>query len=257
MSPNSGSLYTVAGVDTVLFCAAAFFAAFVSGLAGFAFGLIVMPVWLHLISPLQAATLIALYAMVLQAYPVWKLRHAVRIRRLLPLVIGGLAAQPFGIEFLKVTPAATMRAVMGVFLVAFSLYSLLKPTLTPVKGERPLIDGGVGVLSGLVGGATGLAGLLPAIWATLRGWSKDEQRAVFQPVGFVLFLGMLVGLGGTGSIDRPTLLLFATGLPAVGLGLWLGLGLYGRLDDEAFRRIVLIVLLLSGVVLVAEHLLKA
>ena len=69
---------------------AGFVAAFVSGLAGFAFGLIVMPVWLHLMSPLQAAALIALYAMVLQGYQLWKLRHAIRVGRLLPLVVGGL-----------------------------------------------------------------------------------------------------------------------------------------------------------------------
>jgi uncharacterized membrane protein YfcA len=244
-------------VDIVLFCAAAFAAAFVSGLAGFAFGLIVMPIWLHVVSPLQAAALIALYAMVLQAYPVWKLRHALRIRRVLPLVIGGLAGIPLGIEFLRVTPADTMRGVIGVFLVAFSLYSLLKPALRPVTGERPLLDGGVGVLGGVLGGATGLAGLVPAIWATLRGWSKDEQRAVFQPVGVALFFAMLLFLGGTGTYDRPTLLLFLLGLPGVVFGLWLGLRLYGRLDEAAFRKIVLVVLLLSGVVLIVERLLRS
>ena len=121
-------------METILFCAATFVAAFVSGIAGFAFGLIVMPVWLHLISPLQAAALIALYAMILQGYPMWKLRRAIDIRRLLPLVIGGLVGLPLGIELLRVTPAATMRVVIGVFLVAFSLYSLAKPALTLVRG---------------------------------------------------------------------------------------------------------------------------
>jgi uncharacterized membrane protein YfcA len=253
---TGGPCYSAPGVDIVLFCLAAFAAAFVSGVAGFAFGLIVMPVWLHLVSPLQAAALIALYAMILQGFPMWKLRHAIRMRRLLPLVIGGLVGLPVGVELLRVTPAATMRVVIGFFLVAFSLYNLLKPTLRPVTGDRPLIDGGMGVVSGVVGGATGLAGLVPAIWATLRGWPKDEQRAVFQPAGVALFLGMLAILGGAGTYDVPTLRLFLIGLPGVILGLWLGLRVYGRLDDAAFRTIVLVVLLLSGVVLVAERLVR-
>jgi uncharacterized membrane protein YfcA len=240
-------------VELALFCAAAFVASFVSGVAGFAFGLIVMPVWLYLLSPVQAATLIALYAFVLQAYPVWKLRHEIRIQRLLPLIAGGLLGIPFGIEFLRLATAETMRVVVGLFLVAFSLYGLLKPALPPIRGERPLTDGGIGVVSGVVGGATGLAGLVPAIWATLRGWSKDEQRAVFQPVGVALFAAMFAWLGGTGTIDRPTVYSFLIGLPAVLLGLWLGLRLYGKLDESAFRKVILIVLLVSGIALVVPR----
>jgi uncharacterized membrane protein YfcA len=115
----------------------------------------------------------------------------------------------------------------------------------------PLADGAAGVASGIVGGATGLAGILPTIWASTRGWSKDEQRAVFQPVGVAIFAGCLLWLGGTGSFDRASLLLFLAGLPALFAGNWLGLRFYGRLDEAGFRKIVLGLLLLAGVALVA------
>jgi uncharacterized membrane protein YfcA len=36
------------------------------------------------------------------------------------------------------------------------------------------------------------------------------------------------------------------------IGMWIGLKLYGRLEEAAFRRIVLILLLISGVSLVAR-----
>jgi uncharacterized membrane protein YfcA len=39
---------------------------------------------------------------------------------------------------------------------------------------------------------------------------------------------------------------FLLGLPALALGTWVGLKLFGKLDDQAFRRVVLILLLLSG-----------
>jgi len=36
---------------------------------------------------------------------------------------------------------------------------------------------------GILGGLTGLAGIVTTVWCGMRGWGKDEQRAVFQPVG--------------------------------------------------------------------------
>jgi uncharacterized protein len=56
-------------------------------------------------------------------------------------------------------------------------------------------------------------------------------------------------LGGQGSISRDLIWLFVLGLPAVLAGTWAELKLYGRLDEAQFRRLVLIVLLVSGVVL--------
>jgi uncharacterized membrane protein YfcA len=53
-------------------------------------------------------------------------------------------------------------------------------------------------------------------------------------------------LGGTGMIGGDTLALFLIGLPALALGTWAGLKLFGKLDDQAFRRIVLVLLMISG-----------
>lgn len=237
--------------DLSLFVAAAFTAAFVAGLAGFAFGLVAMAIWLHLLTPTQTAILIMFYALIVQGYAVWKLRAALKPRRLLPFVIGGLVGIPLGVELLRVAPAESMRVAIGVFMVAFSLYNLFKPAIAPLKGERPFADGSIGALSGIIGGATGLATILPTIWSTLRGWPKDEQRAVFQPVGVVLFFTMAVWLGGTGTIDGATLRLFLIGLPAVLVGTWAGLKLYARLDDQGFRRVVLVLLLVAGLALIA------
>src|ERR1700741_224975 len=107
-----------------LFVAATFLGSFVAGLAGFAFGLIAAAIWLHVLTPLQTATLIVVYGFIVQGYAVWELRDALDWRRLLPLVIGGQIGIPVGIELLRWLPAPAMRAAVGVVLVAFSLYSL-------------------------------------------------------------------------------------------------------------------------------------
>jgi len=56
-------------------------------------------------------------------------------------------------------------------------------------------------------------------------------------------------LGGAGVIGADTVRQFLIGLPALFAGTWLGLRLYGRLDETAFRNVVLIVLLVSGIAL--------
>jgi uncharacterized membrane protein YfcA len=240
----------MAPLDLALFLAATFGAALVAGLAGFAFGLVAAAVWLHVLTPLQTAMLIVAYGLIVQGWAVWKLRAALKPARLLPFVVGGLLGIPLGVELLRRAPAAEMRMAIGAFLVAFSLYNLFRPALRPAKNAGPLADGGIGVASGIIGGATGLAGILPTIWSGLRGWPRDEQRAVFQPTGVAIFLGSLAWMGGRGTIDGGTARLFAVGLPALLAGTWLGLKLYGRLDEAGFRRVAAAVLLLSGVALV-------
>jgi hypothetical protein len=102
----------------------------------------------------------------------------------------------------------------------------------------------------MIGGATGLAGIFLTIWCTLRGWPRDEQRTVFQPVGVAIFLMTGFWLDGTGQISADTLHLFAIGLPVLLAGTWVGLRLYARLDEAGFRRVVLGLLLISGLGLV-------
>ena len=56
-----------------------------------------------------------------------------------------------------------LRGVVGAVLIAFSLYSLARPTLPAVKGGR-FADGIVGLMSGAFGGSTGLAGIPVIVW---------------------------------------------------------------------------------------------
>ena len=239
-------------LDTSLFLAATFAAALVAGLAGFAFGLVAAAVWLHIITPVQTAALIIAFGLAVQGYAVWKLRHALDWRRLMPFVIGAALGVPLGVVVLKFANPAHVRAGVGVLLVLYSLYGLVRPALRPLPANAAA-DAGVGFLNGILGGMTGLAGVLVTIWCGLRGWSKDEQRTVFQPVGVAIFAMSAVWLGVGGSFGGDTARLFLLGLPALLLGTWLGLTLYGRLDDTAFRKVVLVLLLVSGGALLLQY----
>jgi uncharacterized membrane protein YfcA len=107
----------------------------------------------------------------------------------------------------------------------------------------------VGFVNGLLGGLTGLAGIIITIWCNLRGLPKDLQRATFQPVAVVVFGMAALMLGAKGSLTVETAKLFELGLPFLFAGTWLGLKLFGRIDEGTFRKIVLALLFVSGVAL--------
>ena len=232
-----------------LFALTSFAAALVAGLAGFAFGLVAAAVWLHLLTPVETTALIVGFGLVVQGVSVWKLRRSLDGRRLLPFLIGGALGVPIGGELLRWASAAQLRMAVGIVLIGYSAWSLARPRLAAVTAGGRVADGAVGVASGMLGSTTGLGGILPTVWCQLRGWRKDEQRAVFQPVAVAIFAMTALWLGGSGFIGRDTAWLFVVGLPAVLAGLWLGLKLFDRLDETGFRTLVLVLLLLSGLAL--------
>jgi uncharacterized protein len=236
-------------LELPLFLLATFAGALVAGLSGFAFGLVVSAIWLYFLTPLQTATLIIAFGLLVQGYSVWKLRGALDWRRLWPFVAGAALGVPVGVGILTWASPAHVRMGVGAFLMLYSLYALLRPAFPKVEAGGAAADAGIGFLNGVLGGITGLAGILVTIWCGLRGWPKDLQRTVFQPVAVAIFLMSALWLGAKGEITPDTIKLFLIGLPALLAGTWLGLKLYGRLDEASFRKVVLLLLLLSGVAL--------
>jgi uncharacterized protein len=102
----------------------------------------------------------------------------------------------------------------------------------------------------VLAGLTGLPGFIITVWCQLRGWTKDGQRAVFQPVMLAAMVANFVALGIVGAFTPATVQLFLLGLPAMVAGLWVGFKLYGRLDDAAFRKVMLALLSIAGLALI-------
>ena len=103
-----------------------------------------------------------------------------------------------------------------------------------------------------LGAATGLVGIVVVIWSSMRDWKPDEQRAVFQPTGVATFLMCLLPFGGTGILTAETARLLVFGLPCLLHGTFAGWSLYGKLNEAAFRKVVLWLLLGSGIALIVS-----
>jgi uncharacterized membrane protein YfcA len=236
-------------IELPLFLLATFAGAFVAGLSGFAFGLVAASLWLYVLTPLQSASLIVGFGLLVQGYSVWKLRAAIDWRRLWPFLIGAVVGVPVGVSLLTWADPNSVRIAVGAILIAYSLYAFLRPQLKVAAIVPPAADIAVGFVNGLLGGLTGLAGIVITIWCNLRGLPKDLQRATFQPVAVVVFVMAALMLGARGSLTLETAKLFALGLPFLFAGTWLGLKLFGRIDEGTFRKIVLALLFVSGVAL--------
>src|SRR5437016_13264743 len=119
------------GMTLTLFLIAAFLGGLISGLSGFAMGLVVSGVWLHIVAPEQNALLIVLCGLVTQGSGIWRVRRAIDWRRVAPFIVGGALGVPTGTALLTSVNQNTMRLIMGVLLVIYSLYNLIRPALKP------------------------------------------------------------------------------------------------------------------------------
>ena len=241
------------GVVLGFFLLAAFIGGFASGLSGFAMGFIVSGIWLHIITPVQTTALVVGYGLWTQGYGVWKLRHSLSWRAVAPFIIGGTIGVPLGTMLLRWIDPAHMRTGVGVLLVFYGVYGLAKPAFKPVEAGTVTDGGGVGFLNGVLCGLTGLPGFIITIWSQLRGWSKDTQRAIFQPVMLAAIVVTALSLTVSGVITEEIVKLYLIGLPALLAGLWVGFKLYGKLDDAAFRKVILVLLLFAGSALIAAQ----
>lgn len=235
-------------IGLTLFLVSAFVGGITTGLAGFAMGLVVSGVWLHVLTPAQTTALIIGYGLFVQAHGVWTFRRAADLRRVIPLVLGGAVGVPLGIVLLTQLDPVYLRRLVGVLLVSYSLYGMWQPRLRPLRAGPPA-DAAIGLVNGILGGMTGLAGPIIVIWCQLTGVPRHAQRAIFQPVILAAFVLTAAGLAWKRDLTMDVLVLFGLGLGPVAAGIWLGAKLYGRLDEAGFRRVILILLLLSGLVL--------
>jgi uncharacterized membrane protein YfcA len=198
-------------INLAIYLTATFAAALVTGVAGFAVGLVAAAVWLHILTPIQTATLIIAFGLVVQGISVWKLRHALRWRRLWPFLFGAAFGVPLGVAILDWTRPDHIRVTVGAVLVLYSVYSLARPAMKPVKRGGATADAGVGFLNGILGGLTGLAGILTTVWCGIRGWPRTSSA----PIGVAIFAMSGLWLGVSGAVSTDTAWFFVFGLPAL------------------------------------------
>lgn len=238
--------------DQLVIFGGALAGAVAAGTTGFAFAVIGMAIWLHVMPATRAVPLVVVSSIILNLVLVWKLRSDVQLKRLTPFLVGAVFGVPLGIAALRLLDPQVIKWVVGTLLIGYSLYMLTQvhaPVLRLGPNRGRVLDGAVGMLGGFMGGSTSLNGLFPTIWTGLRGWTKHVQRGVFQPYILIVHLYTLAWLGGVGGLGRQTLHDLLLCLPALAIGGFLGLKLFHNSSERMFRRLLLILFLVSGLIL--------
>ena len=220
-----------------------------AGLAGFANSAIAGAVLFHWLPPIDAVPLLLACSITTQLFSISKLWRTMQWRQCLPYLVGGFAGIPLGARLLEGFSPRMFAAGFGFFLICYSVFMLLRPQFVVRSGGR-YAEIMAGFAGGITGGATAFPGAIPAIWCNARGMSKLEQRGIVQPFILLMQIATLVYFSKLGIFASGTWTTFAWCVPAVVIGTWLGLKLFDRIDDNRFRQIVLMFLLISGATLI-------
>jgi len=232
-----------------LLMAGAFVAALAIGAIGFADALILNSVWLHIMEPNFAIPLVVSCAFLMHAVPIYKLHNVLNFSRLKPFIFGGVLGVPIGALALRYIEPDLFRSAIAVLLIVYGLWMLVRPgNLVGEAGGRN-VDGLVGLSGGFMGGFAGLSGLAPTLWVGMRGWPREVQRGVYQPFVLVMHGLSIAAFATSGLITSRTGYDLLWCLPAIVLGSWLGVKIYPFLNDLIFRRIILGLILVSGITL--------
>ena len=161
---------------------------FVSGLAGFGTALMALGIWLYILPPAIAVPLVLICSVSSQISTLPSMWKLLDFKLALPFVAGGLLGMPIGALLVARADPQTFKLSVGVMLLVFptALFFIRKPMAFRFGGR--IADACVGFAGGILGGLAGLSGPLPTLWASIRGWTKDQRRGVFQ-----IFNGTVLG----------------------------------------------------------------
>lgn len=240
---------------TLLFLAAAGLSGgFVNGLAGFGTSLFALG-WLLQVMPPREAVAIALVCSVVTGVPgIWAVRRSIGFRRLSIFLVPALCGVPLGFAALSLIDAWMLSLIVGMFLLAYGGYFAFRRNLPELSGSWVPLEAGIGFCGGVLGAMAGLSGALPSMWLAMRPWPKGVQRGILQPFNMVILSVATAMLALDGGFDATVLRNLALTLPASAIGAAIGLWLFRKLSDHGYRRLLIGLMLVSGLILLARTL---
>jgi uncharacterized membrane protein YfcA len=223
---------------------------FVSGLAGFGTALMALGIWLYVLPPSLAVPLVLMCSVIAQSSTLPSIWRTIDFRLVWPFLIGGLTGVPLGTLLIAHADPNVFKLTIGVFLLVFPALLYFQRTPMAISFGGKMADGAIGFAGGILGGLAGLSGPLPILWASLRGWGKEERRGVFQTFNWTVLATALCLQIATGLVKPDVIWLVLLAFPGTIIGASLGAKIYHTLTDRNFGDIVLGLLFLSGIGLV-------
>ena len=241
-------------VELIVLLAGAAIAGLVQGISGFAFSMVAMSIWVWVLDPQVAAVMAVFGGWFGQVISAIRVRRGWHLEILLPFVAGSAIGIPIGNQLLPYLDPNRFKLVLGSLLVVCCSAMLATSKLPHITRGGRLADAFVGLLGGVMAPLSGFSGLAPALWATLRGYTKDAHRAVLQNFNLIVLSATLVSHTLSGRVHGDM-------LPRMGLvagtlvipAIW-GSKIYIGMSAAAFRNAVLYILVFAGIVMLMSAL---
>jgi hypothetical protein len=231
------------GLETVAVLAVVLAASLVQTLLGFGFALVAVPLLMGVIGVRDTVILVPLTSIVntaLVAGSAWRTIAWPRVGRML---LGCVVGLPCGLAALLWASEATLRGAVGLVTVLLTAALAAGVRLGPATRARDL---GVGFAVGALGTSAGMNGPPAVLYLQGLGIPPAAFRAELAVLFTVTSALAILTFAAGGVLGARTMWLALAGLPAVVVGNRLGTHLFGRIDAVRFRRLVLAVLVVTG-----------
>ena len=243
MSVSDPSLYLL------ILLSGAFLGAFVQGATGFGSGLLINAFWLHIMEPTHAIPLNVVTSLFISGVPIYKLRKKLDFSKLKQFAIFGVVGIPIGMYLLVISDPSKLKFSIGILLVIYAVL-MLKISSFSINVNNKSINNLVGFISGVIGGLTALLGIIPVAWFSVQRLPKNTKRGTYEPFIFITSIAAIISFGFAGLYKIEMIFDLLKIIPALLVGSWLGIKIYNKINDNLFRKVVLGLILLSGLFLV-------
>ena len=227
-------------------------AGFIRGAFGFGDALFAMPLLVLLMPATAAAPQMAFAALWIAMIILVREWKDVDVRPAALLITSAMVGIPCGIWLLVHVDQRIVKCVLGVTVVAFSVWSLRRPGSIQLQTDQSAPA--FGFVSGVLGGAFNTGGPPLVIYASLRKWTPQKFRSTMQVYCLVGSTWVITMHSFAGNVTKQTLFHLLVAAPLIVVSTLAGQRLTRHLAMERFVRLVFVVLLLMGVGLVASSL---
>ena len=245
--------------DPLLLIIAAVFllAGFVKGTIGMGLPTVAMGLLATRMAPAHALAIVIVPAIVTNIWQTFVgpyLRDIVR--RLWPLLIGTVFGVWAGGGLLTGPYASYGTIVLGVLLVIYAIVGLSKVRFSVPREKEGWVGGIIGLITGVISAATGVQVIPSMPFMQAIGMEKDELIQALGVFFTTATVAQAYNLTGAGLLNTSTLIPGTVGMIAAFAGMYIGQVVRSRMDAESFRRWFLIAMLLLGIYLSGEMLLR-
>jgi uncharacterized membrane protein YfcA len=234
---------------------AVFGASALQSATGIGFGVIAGPLLLVVLSDGSAIQISIVLNLVIAVSLAPSLRQKADRRLLGNLVIGLLIGSPLGLLIYLYMGIALLKGFAG-FVVFFTLIAMLRngsraPASPEKKAAGKIEQIAIGVVAGTMGGSLAMPGPVPAAWMSARGFDKETIRATILLMFVFAYVFALVLQFALAGISMDSLKLCAVLAPSTLAGVLVGQFLSSRISEQTFRRILVITLVSTIVMLLS------